>query len=256
MFGLVEWWEKGATSGARELRVHGVRFLGVSVVRGEGLCAAWSQRRAAGILRRNGVTQAVFPQDFPDHAAFAAHGIAPVEVRPLREALAADIVYCAMAQAGLAPEETTVALCAARATRAYAAAAEELARRVRYVKLCTAHGGWELADALRRALGVAAPVERSAEGADVLLCFDDSMEPSTVRGVYLPLYDRALSVEYAVQTADEKSGGEPEQLLAAWFASLALRAEDVTVTGVSLNSSADSGRLIAPFLQAPRQQSR
>ena len=238
VFGLVEWRDEGVRGGARVLRLHGVRFLAVSVVRGGGLRAVWSLRRAAGILRRNGVTQAVFPRDFPDYAAFAARGIVPVEVRPLREALAADIVYCAMAQAGLAPERATVALCAARVTRAYAAAAEKLARRVRYVRLCTAHGGWELADALRRSLGVAAPVERSVETADVLLCFDGSAEASAARGIYLPLYDRALRVEYAAQAADEKNGGEPEQLLAAWYASLALRAEDVTVTGVSLHETA------------------
>ena len=237
MFGLVEWREKGAPGGAREVRVHGVRFLAVSVVRGEGLRTAWSLRRAAGILRRNDVTQAVFPREFPEYAAFAARGIVPIDVCPLREALAAGIVRCAMAQAGLAPEKAVVALCAARVTHAYAAAAEELARRVRYVRLCTAHGGWELADKLRRTLGAAAPVERSAEGADVLLCFDDSAEGSTARGICLPLRDRSLRVEYAVR-ADEKCGGEPEQLLAARYASLALRAEDITVTGVSLRKAA------------------
>ena len=231
MFGLVEWRKEGARGGARELRMHGVRFLAVSVVRGGGLRAAWSLRRAAGVLRRNGVTQAVFPRDFPDYAAFAAHGIVSVEVRPLREALAADIVRCAMAQAGLAPERAAVALCAARVTRAYAAAAERLARRVRYVRLCTAHGGWELADTLRRTLGAAVPVEPSAEGADVVLGFDDSMGRPAAR-LCLPLYDPALHVEYGAQALNEARGEEPEQLLAAWYASLALRAEDIVVRGV------------------------
>ena len=39
----------------------------------------------------------------------------------------------------------------------------------------------------------------------------------------------------------EKCGGEPEQLLAAWYASLALRAEEICVKRVAWDQSANIG---------------
>lgn len=89
MFGLVEWRGAGERCGAREKRLDGVRFLAVGIRRGDGLRAVWSLRTAARTLERYGVTQAVFPRGFSLYERFAARGIVPVDVRPLREAAAA-----------------------------------------------------------------------------------------------------------------------------------------------------------------------
>ena len=220
MFGLVEWRGAGERCGAREKRLGGVRFLAVGIRRGDGLRAVWSLRTAARTLERYGVTQAVFPRGFSLYERFAARGIVPVDVRPLREAAAAA--------------------CAARVTRAYAAAAETLAADTRYLQLCTAQGGWELSQTLRSRFGVAAPVLRVPEGADIVLCFDDAAETYAARGVVLPLVAASLRVTYGDERA-EKCGGEPEQLLAAWYASLALRAEEICVKRVAWDQSANIG---------------
>ena len=235
MFGLVEWRGAGERCGAREKRLDGVRFLAVGIRRGDGLRAVWSLRTAARTLERYGVTQAVFPRGFSAYERFAARGIVPVDVRPLREAAAVAIARRVMAQQEIAPRRATVALCAARVTRAYAAAAE-----TRYLQLCTAQGGWELSQTLRSRFGVAAPVLRVPEGADIVLCFDDAAEISAARGIVLPLGAASLRVTYGGERA-EKCGGEPEQLLAAWYASLALRAEEICVKRVAWDQSANIG---------------
>lgn len=112
MFGLVEWRGAGERCGAREKRLDGVRFLAVGIRRSDGLRAVWSLRTAARILERYGVTQAVFPRGFSAYERFAARGIVPVDVRPLREAAAAAIARRVMAQQEIAPRRATVALCA------------------------------------------------------------------------------------------------------------------------------------------------
>lgn len=235
MFGLLEWRGAGERCGAREKRLGGVRFLAVGIRRGDSLRAVWSLRTAARTLERYGVTQAVFPRGFSLYERFAARGIVPVDVRPLREAAAAAIARCVMAQQEIAPRRATVALCALRVTRAYAAAAD-----TRYLQLCTAQGGWELSQRLRSRFGVAAPVLRVPEGADIVLCFDDAAETYAARGVVLPLVAASLRVTYGDERA-EKCGGEPEQLLAAWYASLALRAEEICVKRVAWDQSANIG---------------
>lgn len=231
MFGLVEWRGAGERCGAREKRLGGVRFLAVGIRRGDGLRAVWSLRTAARTLERYGVTQAVFPRGFSLYERFAARGIVPVDVRPLREAAAAAIARRVMAQQEIAPRRATVALCAA---------AETLAADTRYLQLCTAQGGWELSQTLRSRFGVAAPVLRVPEGADIVLCFDDAAETYAARGVVLPLVAASLRVTYGDERA-EKCGGEPEQLLAAWYASLALRAEEICVKRVAWDQSANIG---------------
>ena len=117
---------------------------------------------------------------------------------------------------------------------------ETLAADTRYLQLCTAQGGWELSQRLRSRFGVAAPVLRVPEGADIVLCFDDAAETYAARGVVLPLGAASLRVTYGDERA-EKCGGEPEQLLAAWYASLALRAEEICVKRVAWDQSANIG---------------
>ena len=70
--------------------------------------------------------------------------------------------------------------------------------------------------------------------------FDDAAETYAARGVVLPLGAASLRVTYGGERA-EKCGGEPEQLLAAWYASLALRAEEICVKRVAWDQSANIG---------------
>lgn len=233
MFGLAEWRDERESCAPKEKRIGGVRFLAVGLRRGDGLRVAWSLRRAARALERHGIRQSVFPTDFGAYALFSERGIRPVDVFPLRAALSAAIVRRVMEQEGLAPQRTTVALCASRVTRAYAAAAESLVREVRYLQLCVPRGGGELAQTLRSRFGAAVPTLSAPEGADLMLCFEEVCTvPSSVRGLVLPLCDDALRVEYAPLREEEEHGAEREQLIAALYASLALRAEDITVTRV------------------------
>lgn len=230
VFGLIKWREAGAHGGAEFRRIDGVRFLVVRVQRGGGIRTGWSVRRAARILRKNGVTEAVFPRDFPDAAHFAARGIAPVDVRPLREEAAASLIRCALAQREIAPQRATVALCASRVTRAYMAAAEQLASDTRYLQICAGEGAWELSLALLGRFGAAAPVLRAPEGADIALCFDDGSAVCSAACV-LPLRSPTLRIQYAgMETCVE----EPEQFLAARYASLTLRAEEIACTSYSM----------------------
>lgn len=230
MLALIEG-QDAPRGGVREIRLGGARFLALAVRQGDGVRAALSQRRAVRVLRRSGVTRAVFPRGFAHTERFASWGILPVEVMPLREALAADIALCALRERGIAPERATVALCCTAVTRAVADTAEMLARSVRYLLLRTERGGWELAYALRRTLGVAVTVEplRGETAADIALCFDAD---AAVRGSCLPLFDPALCVDYAAPVLADCPEAEPEQLLAALCAVGALRRDALTVTRV------------------------
>lgn len=230
MLGWIEWRETGER--ARVERIGGAHFLVVPIERGSGLRAALSQRRAARYLRRSGVTRAVLPRGCSAER-FAAQGILPVETAPLRAAMAADIALCALQQAGIAPEGAAAALCAARVTREVERAAETLARRVRYLTLRTEQGGWALALALRRSLGVAVTVEplRAQTAADVTVYFDaESAAAGDGRG--LALLDGALRVDYAAPLLAAYPAMEGEQLLAALCAAQTLRRGEVTVRAV------------------------
>lgn len=234
MLGLIEW-RDAAHGGAWEKYIGGARFLAVTVRRGDGVRAALSARHTARLLQRCGVTRAVFPRGYPHTEHFAARGVLPIEATPLWEALAADIALCALRQCGIEPERATAALCAQTVTRAVENAAETLARSVRYLRLCTERGGWELARTLRRTLGVAVTVE-GALAADVILLFDAAGAGVTARGVTLPLFDPALTLDYDAPVLAECPEEEPEQLLAALCAVGALRRETVTVRSYSLET--------------------
>lgn len=229
IFGLVEWQEKGHGAARQEWR-GGVRFLVVEITRG-GVREALSLRRAARTLKKNGIRQAVFPAGFLYAKHFTRRGVQAVNVNALREATAAAVAQCVMAQRGIVPACATLALCAPRVTRAYAEAAWTLARTVRYIRLCTGSGGHELADGLRCVLGAAVTVaERPPEcRSDMLLCFDGA-EVSGMQGVVLPLCGRALRVEYEMDV--DTGGCDPEQLLAARFAAGAVRADEIKVRNV------------------------
>ena len=79
----------------------GLRFCTAFVLRGEGMAARLSARRAAKYLRGQRVHQAVFPKNYPHKDVFARYGILPPSDRALRQVKAAEIICCAMEKLGL-----------------------------------------------------------------------------------------------------------------------------------------------------------
>ena len=114
----------------------GLRFCTAFVLRGEGMAAQLSARRAAKYLRGQRVHQAVFPKNYPHKDVFARYGILPPSDRALRQVKAAEIICCAMEKLGLQKSRARIALIAASPSAALESAAVALAREVRYLSLC------------------------------------------------------------------------------------------------------------------------
>ena len=222
MLGLVSYRDAGEKNGARTLC--GVRFCAVYIVRGEGMAARLSARRAAKYLKWHRVRYAVFPKDYPCKSAFARLGIVSPPEQPLRMTKAAEIVRCAMAQRGLRPECARIALLSA-------AAARELARDVRYLSLCTP-GQERIARSLRWDCGASVyEVQRGEQlASDLAVCFDDVPPPF---GAVLPLAEALLKVEYgAAEIEDAAPDWDQNQLICALYAALVRRADEIWVKDV------------------------
>ncbi len=231
MLGLIGYRDTGEKNGARTLC--GVRFCTAYGSRGEGMLAAFSAKRAAKYLQKRHVRCAVFPMDYPYGEVFARCGILPPPEQPLRMAKAAEIVRCAMAQLGLAPERSRIALCANSQSAALEAAARELTKDVRYLTLC-APNGERLARTLRWDCGATVhTVQRGGQiTTDLTACFDEVL-PST--GTVLPLQSGALSVAYGTENLGEASAvWNEDQLICALYASLARRADEIWVKDVKM----------------------
>ena len=229
MLGLVSYRDAGEKNGARTLC--GVRFCAVYIARGEGMAARLSARRAAKYLKWRRVRQAVFPKDYPHTDIFARFGILPPSDRALRQAKAAEIVRCAMAQRGLRPECARVALLSTVPSAALEAAARELARDVRYLSLCTP-GQERIARSLRWDCGASVyEVQRGDHlASDLAVCFDDVPPPF---GAVLPLAKASLEVEYGTETvAGAARGCDENQLICALYAALVRRADEIWVKDV------------------------
>lgn len=230
MLGLVAYREPGEKNGLRTLG--GVRFRAVYVERGGGLRASLSAKCAARDLQKHRVRRAVFPPDFPLKEAFARRGVLPPDERALREQMAAEIVRRAMAQLGLPPERTRLALAAARPSAALNAAAPVLAREVRYLTLC--YPGAERLSRIMRwdwGVSVCAAAAETALCADLTVVFNGLAPPC--RCPVLPLGDETLTVIYgAPALAEETTRWDGQQLLRALFAAGALKTGDIRIARV------------------------
>ena len=111
MPGLICYRDAGEKNGGRMLC--GLRFCAAFVLRGEGMAARLSARRAAKYLRWQRVHQAVFPKNYPHKDVFARYGILPPSDRALRQVKAAEIICCAMEKLGLQKSRARIALIAA-----------------------------------------------------------------------------------------------------------------------------------------------
>ena len=222
--------EKG-TEVPETLRLGGVRFAAVSVRR-EGLLARRDARRAARMLARRGVRQALFPEGYPLAEAFAARGVEPVSPVPLYRASGAAILRCALAQEGICAGRATVCVSARRAEGVVEQAAISMAESVRYLDLQIAVGAEALARRLRREQGVSPRLYGPHETprSDVTVCFD---APETDGdGLVLRLYDPALPVVFSCPEELRAAARDYPLLSAALYLSGALRPETLTVRAV------------------------
>lgn len=135
----------------------------------------WRGRLAAAARRAyaQGVRQAVFPEDIPCADLFFRQGIVPVEVLPMRHALAAPLVQRQLTARGLSGTQAAVAISGQRLSRQLMETAKTLAIRYRYV-LLDVPGGESFARYLRREYGISlllSPGREQMERADALLLY-------------------------------------------------------------------------------------
>lgn len=221
----------------------GLRFCTAFVLRGEGMAARLSARRAAKYLRGQRVHQAVFPEDYPHKDVFARYGILPPSDRALRQVKAAEIICCAMEKLGLQKSHARIALIAASPSAALESAAVALAREVRYLSLC-APGDERIARALYWDCGASVSVcPRAAEGADLAVVFSGGA--AHWRCPVLMLEEMALAVRFGAEGLSAAAGKwEENALLCALYAAGALDAASILVKDVVFPTKAgENGNL-------------
>ena len=248
MFGFVEWTQesksrRGAWTGERF--IGGVRFLTLTLYREEKYRPLSQRRRCAAgakLLRKAGVTRAVFPKDFPWLEVFEKQGVTPVADLPLRRELAASFAAFLLAERGVAPANANVAVAADRLSGEVMRAVTDLCRRNRYVMLDLPQGSGEFCRELRRSYGVSVLQDPTAEQlgrADVLLLFAPRTGAQTPGQAALPLYEgaeRAFGWSAAAPGEALPAGCETTQLLAALREAGALRPECLEIRGVQFQA--------------------
>lgn len=208
VLGLVEWQRRGALP-AEQVCCCGMRCCVVRVLPGGSLRAKRSRLLAVRTLRQAHVAHALFAPDFTEQAYFAAHGIAPVAVLPLRAAKAPELIRLALAARAIPPSAASVTLAGEYLTAGIEAAALALAPDVRYLSLAVPHGAEALRERLRRTYGIA-----SVPGCRDGLTADFTREAC---GAELPLASGALLVTYALPSEAEAERWGNEPLAAALY---------------------------------------
>lgn len=230
MFGYIayETGERKGRLGSRNLL--GVRVLEAAVPGKRKLYGALAARRYAAAMRKAGVTQAVFPREFPFAEIFWRRGILPVGTLELYRALAGRAVKEAMTALSLSPGEVTVAVLAERVTSQVEELVTELCMTARYVALQAPRGGEDLCRRLKGEYGVSVlynPGRRQMEEADLLVELAPPPQEFHFRGqMILPLYDgervirrSGIHLELPPQMAEAAAGCETAQLLAVLYRS-------------------------------------
>ena len=230
MLGWVRYEETGAPRTARVM-LAGAAVLCVRVPRGTGLRALFAARRAAALLVKHRVRLAVFPEDYPCPDAFLRRGIRPPDTAQLNRVCAAQIALYALRERGVAAENATVALVSERVCGELHAAAQTLARTVRYLTLRTPDAD-ALALTLRREYGVAPRIAQEGDAlrADAALSFDTAAEGC------LDLSD-SRPAAYGAEIGGAVCTDAP--LLAALLAADALKAEQIRLERLILPAAAN-----------------
>lgn len=230
MFGYIVY-ESGERRGRMAFRnLLGVRVLEAAVPGRRRLYGAMAARRLAAAMRKAGVTQAVFPRDFPFAESFWRKGVLPVSTLELYRALAGRAVKEAMTALSLSPGEVTVAVLADRVTVQVEELITELCMTARYVVLQASRGGEDLCRRLKGEYGVSVlynPGRSQVEEADLLVELAPPPPELRFQGrLILPLYDgervvcrSGIRLELPPKAAEAAAGCEAAQLLAVLYRS-------------------------------------
>ena len=188
-----------------------------------GLLARLGRRRAYRLLRREGITRCVLPEQWAEEAA--AYGLLPVEVYSLRQALLPGLLD---RQGDL--QHASAVLRAPYVSAAVSAAAMLLAQRVRYLSLETGGGTVELADMLRCRYGLCAG---RIDAAALTVCFGGAPPPGPAICLG-PDCARFQSLTYAPIPGLPQDA--PEQLIAALFEVGEIKKEEIYVKTIARNA--------------------
>ena len=228
MFGYI--YDPAPRFALEEIQVAGVPFLQVALPERRGWRMRWLVRRAAKVLRRQGVHQAVFPENFSGLELFTSRGILPASDLALRRAVAVETLVSRLTEAGLDPRSSTVAVLAPAPTSTVGELLRELSRKVRYLKLFAGGGGEELAHELRWEAGVAMQVVELRDlcrGVHGAILLQEPPEDLLCPDVSVALWEGSkgdLSAYFPLP----HPAGDPaqDQLLGALFAAGRIKKED------------------------------
>lgn len=228
MFAYVEWTETRQRKPEIQ-EVAGAHFLTVSIRKGPRTPAGILQRRctaAARRLARLGITQAVFPREFPFLEAFAQQGVRPVDALPLCRRLAARLARGELHRREIPESRAMAAVCGDRLTPELIAAVRELCICCRYVMLDAPDGNGDFSRQMRREEGVALLGGTAPGTPEIRLLF--SVRPPREGSLDLPLYPDAPLPTLMPHLSPEREKELPEdcerwQLLAALWRCGALR---------------------------------
>lgn len=204
---------------AEEMVLAGVRFVKVSI----GTGGMWEQRRAdraARLLARRGVRQAVFPEGFSHLPLFLRRGVRPVETLGLRRLLAGPWLVRRLDRLEIPGVRASAAVSAAFLDRQGEELVTLLTRRCRYVMVDGP--GETLARRLRREWGVAIllhPGREELESADALALLSPRADLSGRNPAFCAVYPGAergrLPLLLPEELRRDLEGGQGEEQMAA-----------------------------------------
>lgn len=236
MLGYISYGDGPRRPAPERRQLLGASFAMLRMAEGPG--GLLGRRRAAAAarsLRAVGVRRAVLPADFPWKSLFAQQGVAPMDVLPLRRALAVPLVQRQLAERGLGGTQAVVAVSGQHLSRELLEATRALAIHYRYV-LLDVPGGEEVARSLRREFGVSLLLSgpEQLRRADALLLYSPreglpgendicyALYPSGELGWHGARYGLPAALAQQVEPRCCR-----EQLLAALYAAGALPLEDI-----------------------------
>lgn len=239
MMGYMEWSDapcrRSVCNGRKE--VCGVNFCAVSIFQGERTPEFLLRRRlkkAAELLRRRGICQAVFPESFSYGDVFAKCGVFPIDVLPLCRALAPELAWSAAEARGIGAARARIAVCGDRLTAELAWTVTRLCMRSRYLLLAAPDRDGAFCRRVRREYG-AALVQTVDAGqiaaADVCLLFSPR-EAWQGGNTVLRLYHGADLPPVCLRLLERPERIPPAcdrmQMLAALYAADAIRREQIS----------------------------
>lgn len=234
----------------------GCRFirLGLSIPEGCGEKRLRQRaERAAALLRRMGVRQAVFPGGFLYSQEFERQDVRPVDTLPLYRAAAAELALAAIRDKRMNPEQTLVAAAGRSMTHDMQAAMLRLVPQVRYVGVFAGRDGERFCRRLEREYGapvISQPAGRRPGIESCLLLFSPVKDLPAGQAAVLPLYDGApppgdnvlRRVEFRVPMkirTEFPLECDGEQLIAALLAAGAVAVEKLEISGIFWGMDAD-----------------